>query len=147
MIFSSIKCIKLKKIFNICMSNRAFSNLVIDILATSRSSKGSQDEISLGDNLYDEYSSRFLSNFIGLSGSKGKLVTVFYKGKRLIFSIEKQRTSLKITFNAKLGTLTDERGLLRDVSKIGHWGSGDYQIKLNNMDYFDYCCDLIRQIY
>lgn len=129
------------------MSNRAFSNLVVDILATSSSSKDFQDEISLGDKLYDEYSSRFLSNFVGLSSSKGKLVTVFYRGRRAIFSIEKQRTSLKITFNAKLGALTDKSGLLRDVSKIGHWGSGDYQIKLNNIDYLDYCCDLIKQIY
>jgi hypothetical protein len=54
---------------------------------------------------------------------------------------------IKITFNAKIGTLKDDKKLLRDVSNVGHWGNGDYQIKLENEAHFKDVLKLIKQIY
>ena len=85
--------------------------------------------------------------FKGLEESEGRLVKVFYKNKRNILSVEIQTAAIKITINAKKGSIKDSKNLLRDVSKIGHWGNGDYQIKLENDIHFDDVLEMIEQIY
>jgi predicted transport protein len=129
------------------MNNNPFSNLVAELI-----SQGDRDtlipiEKTLGSILLERFSSKFVSSFRGLKPECKKFVTVFYKGSKDIFSIETQRDSIKITINAKQGQLTDERKLFRDVSKIGHWGNGDYQLKVDHTDDIDYICEIIKQIY
>ena len=37
--------------------------------------------------------------------------------------------------------------MARDVSKIGHWGTGNYEIILKDSDNIGYVLSLIRQAY
>ncbi|MFM1807227.1 MAG: hypothetical protein RL212_1486, partial [Pseudomonadota bacterium] len=69
---------------------------------------------------------------------------VFYKDNKNILSIQTQTTSIKIILNVKKGMLLDEKKLFRDVSSVGQWGSGDYQIKLHCDEYCDYVIKLIK---
>ena len=39
---------------------------------------------------------------------------------------------LTIFINMKKGTLVDPKNIARDVSNIGHWGHGDYEIKVTD---------------
>jgi predicted transport protein len=41
--------------------------------------------------------------------------------------------------------LNDPKGIARDVSKIGHWGTGNYEVILKDSDNIGYVISLIRQ--
>ena len=126
-----------------------FNKMANEILANPLTSSISSlsPKSKLGDILFDSFVEKLLTKYEDLRGVEGKLVTYFNKGSRNILSIEKQSTAIKITINAKKGTLKDTQDLLRDVSQIGHWGNGDYQIKLKDQIYFVDVLDLIKQIY
>ena len=47
----------------------------------------------------------------------------------------------------KKGTLIDPKNIARDVSNIGHWGHGDYQIKLTDSTDLGYILTLIKHSY
>ena len=53
--------------------------------------------------------------------------------------------SLKVTLNLKSNELDDPKGIARDVSNIGHWGNGAYEIKVNESDELEYIMSLIKQ--
>lgn len=57
---------------------------------------------------------------------------------------------IKIWLNVKSGQLEDLYGLARDLTKpkqIGHWGNGDYEVKLENERGLDAVFELIKQSY
>lgn len=58
-----------------------------------------------------------------------------------------QKESLKIWLNMKQGKLDDHKRLTRDVSHIGHWGNGDYELQIRNDDDIDYIISLAKQSY
>jgi predicted transport protein len=126
-------------------TKKLFNQIANEILANPI--KNSTPQINLGSQLGDCFINKLLNRFKDLEKSEGNLVKVFYKNKRNILSIEFQNAAIKITLNAKIGLINDDKNLLRDVSKIGHWGSGDYQIRLENETYFDDVLELIEQIY
>ncbi len=127
--------------------NKLFHKIAHEILANSLKSSISIPKPTLGDKLYEDFLVKLHEKYKGLNGVEGKFVTSFNKGNRNILSIEKQSAAIKITINAKKGILKDSKKLLRDVSKVGHWGNGDYQIKLNDQIYFGDVLCLIKQIY
>lgn len=45
------------------------------------------------------------------------------------------------------GDLDDPKNITRDISNVGHWGNGDYEIKIKPEDDLDYLMTLIRQSY
>lgn len=55
--------------------------------------------------------------------------------------------SLKIYLNLKSDELEDLRKISRDVSNVGHWGNGAYEIKLSTDENIDYIMSLIKQSY
>ncbi len=60
------------------------------------------------------------------------------------------KDALKIFLNVPSGKLNDPQNLARDLTKpklIGHWGNGDYEIKLERQEDIDIVMDLIRQSY
>jgi predicted transport protein len=57
------------------------------------------------------------------------------------------RRQLNLFLNMRIGTLNDPRNFARDVSSVGHWGNGDYQVVLNNLNDVGYLTSLIRQSY
>lgn len=60
------------------------------------------------------------------------------------------KDSLKIFLNISSGKLADPSGIARDLTKpkpIGHWGNGDYEVKLEKKEDVASVMDLIRQSY
>lgn len=55
------------------------------------------------------------------------------------------KRGLKIYLNLKSGDLDDARGIARDVSNVGHWGNGAYEINLNDDSDFEYILSLVKQ--
>jgi len=55
------------------------------------------------------------------------------------------KSSLKIFLNAEKGAINDPKNLARDVSSIGHWGNGDYEITIKESIDIGYLMSLIRQ--
>jgi predicted transport protein len=125
--------------------NQLFNKMASEILANS--SKNKTPKIDLGQKLCDSFIKKLLTKYKCLKEVESKFVKVFYKDERNILSVEKQTAAIKITINAKKGSIKDSKNLLRDVSKIGHWGNGDYQIKLENNTHFDDVLKMIEQIY
>lgn len=57
------------------------------------------------------------------------------------------KSSLKLFLNMKKGTLNDPKKLTRDVSNVGHWGNGDYEISIKGSEEIGYLLSLIRRSY
>ena len=57
------------------------------------------------------------------------------------------KSSLSLYLNMKKGTLNDPQKIARDISNIGHWGNGDYEVKLKEPKNIGYVLSLIRQSY
>jgi predicted transport protein len=55
------------------------------------------------------------------------------------------KNSLKFWINMKKGTLDDPKKVARDVSSIGHWGNGDYEVIATNTDNLEYILYLVKQ--
>lgn len=70
-----------------------------------------------------------------------------FKKNTNFLDVEFQRSKLKLYINLKKGELNDTEGFSRDVSEIGHWGNGDYEIYLEDKEKLDYIIGLIQQSY
>jgi len=60
------------------------------------------------------------------------------------------KDSLKLFFNVPSGKLDDPHDLARNLAKpkrIGHWGNGDYETRLENKEDIEKVMDLIKQSY
>lgn len=58
-----------------------------------------------------------------------------------------QKNQIKIWLNMRIGTLDDPKHITRDISNVGHWGNGDYEIKFSPGKDLDYLMTLLRQSY
>lgn len=104
--------------------------------------QGKSDEAAA---LYDRYRSAILNLADGIEIKPQKLYVAFKKENRNIVDIEIQRKGLKIFINVKQGRLCDPKGLARDISGVGHWGNGDYEIKASDDKELEYVMSLARQ--
>lgn len=95
--------------------------------------------------LYEKFKSSILNLADGIEILPQKYYIAFKKGTN-ISDIEIQKKSLKIFINAKIGSLDDPKGLVKDVSNIGHRGNGDYQIQIENDNDLEYIMSLIKQV-
>ncbi|QQR98580.1 MAG: hypothetical protein IPK18_03370 [Sphingobacteriales bacterium] len=95
--------------------------------------------------LYEKFKSSILNLTDGIEILPQKYYIAFKKGSN-ISDIEIQKKSLKIFINAKIGSLDDPKGLVKDVSNIGHRGNGDYQIQIENDNDLEYIMSLIKQV-
>jgi len=73
-----------------------------------------------------------------------KKYIAFVSGTNVV-DIHIQKNALKIWLNLPHGELEDPRKLSRDVSSIGHWGNGDYEVIIKPEDDMDYIIGLIKQ--
>lgn len=96
--------------------------------------------------IYDEIKERIL-NLNSNIEIKPFIVTIAFQIDKQIVNIAFQKSQLKIWLNLKKGDLNDPRQNARDVSKVGHYGLGDYELSLKPGDDFDYAMTLIKQAY
>ena len=75
---------------------------------------------------------------------------VAYKMTRNFVDIVVLKSKLVIYLNLKSGSLDDPKGMARDVKypvHTGHWGNGDYEVKLTDTEDIEYLMTLIKQSY
>jgi predicted transport protein len=70
---------------------------------------------------------------------------IAYKAETNFVDVVPLKSKLNLSLNVPLGELYDPRGLAGDVSKVGRWGNGDYQVGLDESTDFDYVLGLVRQ--
>lgn len=93
--------------------------------------------------LYDKIKNAIL-NFGDIEVKPKKKYIAFVSGKNII-DIHPQKNALKIWINLSFGELEDPKNISRDVSKIGHWGNGDYELQINSDEDLEYILSLIKQ--
>lgn len=70
----------------------------------------------------------------------------FKRGSNFV-DIEFQKKQLKFFINMKKGELDDPMKVSRDVSNVGHYGNGDYEVRITRESDLDYLMVLIKQSY
>lgn len=105
--------------------------------------KGIPDDMK---ELYEKFKNMVLSigNDIKIKPTK-QYIAFIRKSNFLDIHIYKK--SLKVWLNLKKGELDDPKGIANDVSKIGHWGNGDYELHISNDENLDYISSLVKQSY
>jgi predicted transport protein len=96
--------------------------------------------------LYSRFKELVLSISSDISVKPMKLYIAF-RSKTNVTDVVILKKSLKIFVNLPKGKLDDPKKLVRDVSEVGHWGNGDYEIQLSTDDELEYIISLIRQSY
>lgn len=81
---------------------------------------------------------------------EAKAKYIAYKTSTNFTDIVVKQYGLKIFLNIKSGQLNDPQSLARDLTKprmIGHWGNGDYEVKLEKENDLEAVFTLIKQSY
>lgn len=104
-------------------------------------SKGDTDAVAL----YNQLKTEILK--LGDISVQPKKLYVAFKTKRNFTDVQIQKQNLKIFLNMSKGTLKDPEGLAMDVSSTGHWGNGDYCIRISDKSQLEYTMMLIKQSY
>ena len=72
---------------------------------------------------------------------------ICFSRKTNFVDVEIRNKDVKIYINLKIGELDDPKNITKDVSNQGHWGNGDYEIRLYPDTDLDYVMFLINQSY
>jgi predicted transport protein len=94
--------------------------------------------------LYNQFKAGILNFEAEIEVTPLKLCMSF-RIRKSIADIIIKKNSLNIIINLRKGQLDDPKNLTRDVSEIGHWGNGDYQIIVENSENLEYILSLIKQ--
>jgi predicted transport protein len=94
--------------------------------------------------LYETFKSAILnlSGEIGLKPKKREAGFII-RGK-IFADISLHREYIKMWLNLKRGKLKDPKKIARDVSKLRHWGNGDYEICIRDTKNLDYIIGLVK---
>lgn len=95
--------------------------------------------------LYEQIKDRIISLEDNVSTQPKKQTIGFKVNNNIFCDIVLQGKKLKIYVNLKSGDLQDQKKIARDVSNVGHWGNGSYEIKLTELDDIDYIVSLLKQ--
>jgi predicted transport protein len=105
--------------------------------------QGSSDMVY---NLYKELKGSVLSISADINiKPKAKYIAFIHKTNFVDMVLRKSH--LVLFLNMKKGLLNDPQKIARDISNIGHWGNGDYEVKLKEPKDIGYVLSLIRQSY
>ena len=102
---------------------------------------GKSDELK---ELYEAFKNGILSLPANIEVKPQKLYITFRTGKN-ICDITLLQKGIKIWINMPKGSLKDEKKIMRDVSKTGHWGNGDYELTIYDTCNFEYSSGLITE--
>ncbi|MBK7184071.1 MAG: hypothetical protein IPH89_14785 [Bacteroidetes bacterium] len=93
--------------------------------------------------LYERVKSAIL-NLDSLEVKPKKFYIAFVASSNVV-DIHIQKNGLKLWLNLQQGQLDDPKGITRDVSSVGHWGNGDYEIQIRTDEDIEYIMSLIKQ--
>ena len=106
--------------------------------------KGKSNDIK---SLYGNLKEFIISNYDDIEIKHLKLYFVFKVNNKIIASVQLLSNNLKIWINLKETSPNDPENKLRDVSNIGHYGVGDYELRIKSEDDFYYFDKLFKQSY
>ncbi|MBD1363805.1 hypothetical protein IDJ77_08275 [Mucilaginibacter sp. ZT4R22] len=94
--------------------------------------------------LYNEFKTAILNLSSDIEIQAKKDYIAFKKSSNVV-DITLLKKSLELWINLKKGALIDPQNLMRDVSTIGHWGNGDYELVVEDNSNLEYIMFLIKQ--
>ncbi|MBU1202710.1 hypothetical protein KKH39_01565 [Patescibacteria group bacterium] len=97
-------------------------------------------------NKYEEIKEKILNISDNITVRPRKYYIGFIADTNFV-DFELKKSKIKIWINLKKGQLNDPKGIAKDVSNIGHWGNGDYEIVITPKDETSYILTLIEQSY
>jgi predicted transport protein len=95
--------------------------------------------------LYSKFRDAILNLADGIQVIPTKLYVAFRKDGNLV-CMDIQKKQIRMWIGAKKGCLDDAKGLTRDVSNVGHWGTGDYEVSVSDDKNLEYIMSLIKQL-
>lgn len=104
--------------------------------------KAPKDIVSLYNSLKNAVSSKFDFEII-----PHKMYIAFKHNNKNVFDVKLMKSKLWLWINMPKGSLNDPKEFTRDVSNIGHFGNGDYDLSISNENEIDYVVFLIKQSY
>lgn len=109
-----------------------------------------EDHLEIADDNIKELYQRFKELVLSI----GTDINMKAMKKYIAFTVDSnitdvciQKRAIKIFLNLEQGTLDDPKNIARNVSKIGHWGNGDYEIQISDDSNLEYIISLVRQSY
>lgn len=97
--------------------------------------------------LYERFRDAILNLHDGMEAEPKKVRIAFKKEGKIVCDIAIQKNGLKMWINKKKGELDDPKNITRDVSSIGHWGNGDYEILIKDDGQLEYILSLVKEGY
>ena len=104
--------------------------------------KGKSDDVV---ELYESYKNAILNLNTEIEVKPQKWYVSFKKTNSHICALEIQKNGIKLTINVAKGHLEDSKQLTRDISTVGHFGNGDYELKISDTKYLEYIMSLVKQ--
>lgn len=95
--------------------------------------------------LYDQIKTSVFNFDSDIALNVRKRFIGFQSSGKTFMDIVVLKKSLKIYLNLKSGELKDHEDIARDVSNVGHWGNGAYEIPLSPESEIEYIISLIKQ--
>jgi len=120
---------RLQKTYSIDDHLSGIDKQTVDLFQTLR-----EKILALDENIIEEAKAKYIA----------------YKTSTNFTDVHLQQSGVKIYLNVKSGQLNDPQSFARDLTKpkrIGHWGNGDYEVKLENIDDLEAVFALIKQSY
>lgn len=74
-----------------------------------------------------------------------KIVIGFTQKGKVFADVLILKSELKFWINLKTGKLDDPKKLTRDVSNVGTWGNGDYEVRVSDTTNLEYIMSLVKQ--
>ena len=95
--------------------------------------------------LFETYKNAILNLADDIGIRPKKMEIGFTHNDRIFTDVTVWKSKLKLWINLKHGQLDDPKGIARDVSNIGHWGNGDYEVQVKDDALLEYVMSLIKQ--
>lgn len=72
---------------------------------------------------------------------------IAYKTTRNFVGIVLRKSRLLLVLNIGVEEIKDHKGLCRDISKVGHWATGDVEVSFSSLDQIDDVMFLVQQAF
>lgn len=76
-----------------------------------------------------------------------KKLYVAYKLDTNFVDIVFQKQKLRILINMKFSEIIDPNGICKDITGLGHWGSGNVELFMEHQDELDQIMEIVKQSY
>ena len=111
-----------------------------------------EDHLSTANKEVREIFEKLKEKIISLDDSiieEPKAQYIAYKLTTNFVDIVVQKKALSLCLNVPSGQLADPKNLARDLTKpaVGHWGNGDYEVKVTESSDLDSVFELVKQSY